>query len=90
MLTWTETFIECTDVASTLVWEVDVLLDPISRLQIDPDGSVHRPSRLAAYSWDRAISICHQGTSWAIAYANRQTKALLLKDGEDHRELNRS
>jgi hypothetical protein len=42
------------------------------------------------YRFDRALSLRSRDVHWSVAYANRNTKALLLKNGKIHRELNRS
>jgi len=76
--------------ANTLLWDGDDLVDVTTGVRVLKDGSVSPATVFAAYPFDRAIGLRHQGILWSIAYANRQTKALLLKDGQIHRELNRS
>src|SRR5262249_43463755 len=49
-----------------------------------------RRNLVTAYPFDRAVGLRSGDASWSVAYTNRQTKALLIKDGKIHRELNRS
>lgn len=53
-------------------------------------GCLSGPVYGMAYRFDRAISLRKGGNLWAIAYTNRETKAVVMKDGKIHRELNRS
>lgn len=54
------------------------------------DGSVSRRALNMTYRFDRAIGLRHGDVFWSIAYTNRATKAVLMKNGRVHRELNRS
>lgn len=76
--------------AATLVWDGDDLVDVTSGMRIHEDGSISKRTLVGAYPFDRAIGFRDGDTFWSIAYANRHTKAILLKDGRVHRELNRS
>lgn len=76
--------------ATTLVWDQDELVDVTTRERRKLDGSRSQPTWIIGYEFDRAIGLRHSGVFWAVAYTNRATKAVLLKDGQVHRELNRS
>jgi hypothetical protein len=74
----------------TLLWDRDELVDVTSGLRILKDGSISPRTTSSGYVFDRAAGIRHQGVFWSVAYVNRQTKAILLRDGRVQRELNRS
>lgn len=73
-----------------MLWDGDDLVDVTSGMRLHADGSMSARTLSGAYPFDRAIGLRSQGTFWSVAYSNRQTKAILLKDGKLHRELNRS
>lgn len=75
---------------STLLWDGDELVDVTSGLRIRSDGSISPGETSTGYPFDRAVALRLQDTFWSIAYANRETKAILMKNGSVHRELNRS
>ncbi len=79
----------CPEVA-TLVWDGDDLVDVTSGMRIHQDGSSSARTLVQAYPFDRAIGLRDGDTFWSVAYANRHTKGILLKNGRVHRELNRS
>jgi hypothetical protein len=76
--------------AATLLWDGDEVLDITTGQRGSLSGSLHRGSLNMTYRFDRAIGLRSRGVHWAAAYANRSTKAVLMKDGSVHRELNRS
>lgn len=75
---------------TTLAWDGNDLVDITSGMRLHPDGSLSERTVAWAYPFDRAIGLRDCGTFWAVAYTNRQTKAILLGNGQLHRELNRS
>jgi hypothetical protein len=75
---------------ATLVWDRDELVDVTTGQRASLDGSASRRTLNTAYSFDRAIGVRDADAFWAIAYKNRGTKAVLMKNGLVHRELNRS
>jgi hypothetical protein len=81
--------IKCPSV-STLVWDGDDLVDITSGLRVCGDGSISPRATSTAYPFDRAVCLRLGDTFWSVAYVNRQTKAILMKNGNIHRELNRS
>ena len=76
--------------ATTFVWDQDELVDVTTSERRKLDGSRSQPTSIIGYEFDRAISLRHAGVFWTVAYTNRATKAVLLKNGQVHRELNRS
>lgn len=76
--------------AATLLWDGDDLVDVTSGVRIHKDGSISQRTHFSAYPFDRAIGLRDGDTLWSVAYANRHTKAILLKNGRVHRQLNRS
>lgn len=42
------------------------------------------------YGFDRAVGVRTRNAHWAVALTNRGTKAVLMKNGSVHLELNRS
>jgi hypothetical protein len=75
---------------ATLVWDRDELVDVTTGQRASLDGSVSRRTLNIAYSFDRALGLRTADAFWAIIYTNRGTKAVLMKNGLVHRELNRS
>jgi hypothetical protein len=75
---------------STLLWDGDELVDVMSEVRVHINGSITPRSRSAGYPFDRAVGVRQGDVFWSVAYANRATKALLLKDDKFQRELNRS
>lgn len=88
MLTFTETRLPAVGVRS-LVWDGSTLIDWVAggRRHL-LDGEVVPSGIRFAYPFDSAISL--PGSPYAAIYSSRQTKALVLRDGEVLRELNRS
>jgi len=76
--------------AATLMWDGDKVLDITSGQRGDFGGSLTSRSINMTYRFDRAIGLRSRGVQWAVAYTNRNTKAVLMKNGSVHRELNRS
>jgi hypothetical protein len=74
----------------TLVWDQDELVDVTTGQRANLDGSVSRRTLNMTYRFDRAIGLRTADVFWAIVYTNRGTKAVLMKNGVVHRELNRS
>jgi hypothetical protein len=74
----------------TLLWDDDELVDVTTGLRVLKDGTASQRTTSAGYPFDRATGLRHRDVFWSVAYTNRQTKALLFKDGKVHRELNRS
>lgn len=88
MLNTTETRLQAPGVQS-LVWDGEVLVDWVAgggRYLLD--GSAVPRSIYYAYPFDSAVSLA--GSTYAAIYCAGQTKALILRDGEVHREVNRS
>lgn len=81
--------IACPNIA-TLAWDKDEVVDVTSGVRASVDGTVSQRTLVMTYRFDRAISLRSGQTFWAIAYTNRDTKAVLMKDGRIVRELNRS
>ncbi|MGC2508419.1 MAG: hypothetical protein WA369_17320 [Candidatus Acidiferrales bacterium] len=75
---------------ATLVWDGDELLDVTNGQRAHADGPPALSRFNMTYQFDRAISLRSGATHWAVAYTNRNTKALLMKNGTIDRELNRS
>ena len=75
---------------ATLVWDGSDLVDVTSGMRLRDDGSLSERTSTSAYPFDRAIGLRNRGTFWSVAFSNRQTKAILLKNGRVHREVNRS
>lgn len=73
-----------------MLWEGNDLVDVTSGMRVHEDGSISRRTLVSAYPFDRAIGLRGGGAFWSVAYANRQTKAILSKDGKILRELARS
>ncbi len=75
---------------STLMWDGDELVDITQGIRIGLDGAVSRAHLFLGYPFDRAVGLRQRDTFWAVAYGNRTTKSVLMKNGAVHRELNRS
>jgi len=76
--------------AATLMWDGEEILDITTGQRGNFDGSVTQRTQNMTYRFDRALGLRSHGIRWAVAYTNRNTKALLFKNGKIHRELNRS
>ncbi len=74
---------------TTLAWSGETVVDTVNAgTKYHLDGQIHRSQRYHfGYLFDR--SILSDDGRFAVIYVNLGTKALLLKDGEIHRELNR-
>lgn len=75
---------------STLLWDGDELVDVTSGERFSLDGSKRSRTWLLGYPFDRASGFRRGDVFWSVAYDNRGTKGILMKNGEIHRELNRS
>lgn len=75
---------------TTLVWDQDELVDVTTGQRATLAGSVSQRTLNMTYRFDRAIGLRTADAFWAIVYTNRGTKAVLMKNGLEHRELNRS
>ena len=76
--------------AATLMWDGDEVLDITSGQRGNFAGSLTSRLIIMTYRFDRAIGVRSRGVHWGVAYTNRSTKAVLVKNGSVHRELNRS
>ncbi|OJT16587.1 hypothetical protein BO221_49070 [Archangium sp. Cb G35] len=73
----------------SLCWSGDALIDWVSGgIRYGLDGSVADPSIRYGYRFDAAVS--SQDGRYAALYEKLGTKAILLRDGKQVRELNRS
>jgi hypothetical protein len=73
----------------SLCWSGDALIDWVSGgIRYGLDGSVADPSIRYGYRFDAAVS--SQDGRYAAIYEKLGTKAILLRDGKQVRELNRS
>lgn len=73
----------------SICWDGDDLVDWVAGgHRFHPDGSITRRNVSYAYPFDRAV-ISPSGR-YAVIYADRQTKGLVLHDGDVSREINRS
>jgi hypothetical protein len=75
---------------TTLAWDGDVLVDVATARRFGLDGSVSDANFYTPFKFDRGLCFRDGNNLWSVAYANRGTKAVLFKDGREHRELNRS
>lgn len=75
---------------TTLAWDRDVLLDVTTSRRFGLDGSVSNANFYTPFKFDRGICLREGDILWSVAFANRGTKAVLFKNGREHRELNRS
>lgn len=76
--------------AATLTWDSEEILDITTGQHGNFHGLVTQRVQNMTYRFDRALGLRSRGIHWAVAYTNRNTKALLFKNGKIHRELNRS
>jgi hypothetical protein len=72
------------------MWDGDEVLDVTSGQRGSLAGSLTSGMINMTYRFDRAIGVRSRDVHWAVAYTNRSTKAVLMKNGLIHRELNRS
>jgi hypothetical protein len=72
------------------MWDGAEVLDITSGQRGNIDGSLTPRLINMTYRFDRAIGLRSFGVDWAVAYTNRNTKAVLIRNGHTHRELNRS
>lgn len=75
---------------ATLLWDGDEVCDITSGQRGSLAGSVTPRVMNMTYRFDRAVGVRTRHAHWAAAYTNRGTKAVLMKNGSLHRELNRS
>ena len=75
---------------ATLLWDGDEVCDITSGQRGNLTGSVTSRVVNMTYRFDRAIGVRTRNAHWAVALTNRGTKAVLMKNGSVHRELNRS
>ncbi len=75
---------------ATLIWDRDEVLDITSGQRGNLAGSLTSRVMNMTFRFDRAIGVRSRDVHWAVAYTNRGTKAVLMKNGLMHRELNRS
>ena len=83
------TIVECPDM-SALAWDDEELIDVLSGRAIQLDGTVSSRAFSTPYPFDRAFCTRSGDTLWTLAYLNRGTKAVLSRNWEVHRDLNRS
>jgi hypothetical protein len=76
--------------AATLAWDGDEVVDVTSGQRGNFTGSLTPRLLNMTFRFDRAIGLRSHEVLWTAAYANRGTKAVLMKNGSVHRELNRS
>lgn len=76
--------------AATLAWDGPEVVDVTTGRRGSLVGSLTSSLFFTPYKFDRAVGLRSHGVHWAVAYANRNTKAVLMKNGSIHRELNRS
>ena len=86
------TTIEFTGTPSSLDWDGEQLIDWVDGgCLYKLDGKFVQSGRRYSYSrFDSAIQFIDGDIYWTIIYEKRGTKGLLLKNGEDIREINRS
>lgn len=88
-LPWTWTRSELEHVASSLTWEGDDLVDWVGGgARLRPDGGHVGAGVFYPYDFDRAVAT--PDGRWSALYTWRGTKAILLRDGRLHREVDRS
>ena len=73
----------------TLAWDGDELVDVTSERRLRLDGTFEGSKFLLGYAFDRGLCVRGADACWTVAYDNRGTKALLLRNGKIHRQLNR-
>lgn len=76
--------------AASLVWDGDEICDPTTGQRGDLTGASTSGRWFIGYPFDRAVGVRVDNVHWAAVFGNRGTKAVLLKNGAVHRELNRS
>jgi hypothetical protein len=76
--------------AATIMWDRDEVVDITSGQSGNFSGSLSSRLINMTYRFDRAIGLRSHGDHWGVAYTNRGTKAVLMKNGSVQRELNRS
>ena len=67
---------------STLAWDGDELMDVTSNQRFQMDGSFSPIGFAMGYRFDRGQCRRAKGLLWTLAYDNRHTKAVLLKNGK--------
>jgi len=72
------------------MWDDDEVVDVTSGQRGNFAGSLTSRLLNMTFRFDRAIGLRSHGVLWAVAYTNRSTKAVLMKNDSVHRELNRS
>ena len=75
---------------STLIWEQGYIVDMTTKRQASLEGVVSQSAWIMTYRFDRATGFRHRDGFWSAVYENHGTKAVLMKNGSVHRELNRS
>lgn len=75
---------------STLAWDGDELVDVTRNQRFRLDGTCTSTQFFLGYPFDRGLCLRDGETLWTIAYDNRGTKAVLLKNGTIHSQFNRS
>ena len=75
---------------STLIWDGDEIVDITTKRRTSIGGAISKPEWSMTYRFDRATSFRHCDALRSALYENRGTKAVLMKNGSVHRELNRS
>lgn len=80
--------IPCKDVEA-IAWDGDDLVDVVTDRRLRLDGTFEDTRFRLGYPFDRGLCVRNAGICWTIAYDNRGTKALILKNGKVHRQLNR-
>jgi hypothetical protein len=83
------TFVECGHLFAP-AWDGEDLIDVQTHQRIFSYGTFTGSAFSMGYPFNRGLCVRDAGVLWTLAYENRGTKALLLKDGKVHRELNRS
>ena len=73
--------------ATTLMWDGDEILDITTRQRGNFAGALTGRLINMTYPFDRAIGLRSRDVHWGVAYTNRSTKAVLMKDGSVHLSL---
>ena len=71
---------------ATLIWDRDEVLDITSGQRGNLAGSLTSRVMNMTFRFDRAIGVRSRDVHWAVAYTNRGTKAVLMKNGLMHRD----
>jgi hypothetical protein len=82
------TWIDCAGI-STLAWDGDELVDATTHRTIRLDGTVGKTAFFLGFPFDRGLCLRDPGGLWTLAYRNRHTKAVLLRNGKIVRQFNR-